>query len=190
MKINLNNRQQLLTICTIAVIVIWAGDKLVFSPLADFWKSRDASIKKLQASVATGQRTLRYAKDIEGRYQSLLTNSLPSEPSAAENKLVASLNRWASDSRVTVSSQRPQWKQGEKVKGMEDYMTLECRIDATGSIDALTRFIYAIESDPLTVKVEGVDVTSRNLDGVQLTLGLNVSGLQLAQTTQSTPPKQ
>ena len=187
MKIDINNRHQLLGFFAIAVVAAWAGDKLVFSPLVDFWKSRDAQIQKLKASVVTGQRTLGRQSDIEGRYQSMLTNALPGEVSAAENKLLASLDRWKNDSQVAVSSQRPQWKQGERVKGMEDYMTLECRIDATGNIDALARFLYGIESDPLTVKVESADVTSRNLDGMQLTLGLNISGLQLAQTTPSKP---
>jgi hypothetical protein len=185
MKIDINNRQQLLAFCTIAVVAIWAGDKLVISPLTDFWKSRDAQIQKLKSSVANGQVTLNRQSVIEGRHRSLLTNSLPSEMAAAENTLLASLDRWKNDSRVAVSSQRPQWKQGERVKGMEEYMTLECRIDATGNMDALARFLYGIESDPLAVKVESADFSSRNPDGMQLTLGLNMSGLQLAKTTQS-----
>ena len=58
-------------------------------------------------------------------------------------------------------------------------MTLECRADAFGSIQAVTRFLYEVEKDSLALRVEAVEITARDNDGQQLTIGLQVSGLQL-----------
>ena len=58
-------------------------------------------------------------------------------------------------------------------------MTLECRIDALGSMPALTRFLYEVEKDPLALKVESMDITARDNDGQQLSLALQISGLLL-----------
>ena len=58
-------------------------------------------------------------------------------------------------------------------------MTLECRVDAFGSMQTLTRFLYNIEKDPLALKVDLVEISGRDNEGQQLTLGLQVSGLLL-----------
>jgi hypothetical protein len=60
--------------------------------------------------------------------------------------------------------------------------TLECRASATGDIQSLSKFIYDAEKDPLAVKVESVEITSRDNNGQQLSLVLQVSGLVLNQT--------
>jgi phosphoribosyl-AMP cyclohydrolase len=58
-------------------------------------------------------------------------------------------------------------------------MTLECRADASGNIQALTRFLYDVEQDPMAFKVEIVEITSHDNNGQQLSLALQVSGLLL-----------
>jgi hypothetical protein len=58
-------------------------------------------------------------------------------------------------------------------------MTLECRADAFGNMQALTRFLYDVEKDPLALKVEAVEITTRDNDGQELSLALQVSGLVL-----------
>ena len=84
--------------------------------------------------------------------------------------------KWSLDSRISVSSIKPQWKRGTS----EDYSVLECRVDAAGSLGTLTRFLYEVENSPLALKVESVEITSRDNNGQQLALGLLVSGLRLA----------
>ena len=46
-------------------------------------------------------------------------------------------------------------------------------------MSALTRFLYEVEKDPLALRVESVEITSRDNDGQQLSLALQVSGLLL-----------
>jgi len=47
------------------------------------------------------------------------------------------------------------------------------------SIQALARFLYSVETRPLALKVESVEITSRDNDGQQLSLALQVSGVVL-----------
>jgi len=53
-----------------------------------------------------------------------------------------------------VSSIRPQWKEAE-----EDYKTLECRADVSGTLPAIAHFLYQVERDPLGVKVDSLELT-------------------------------
>jgi hypothetical protein len=86
--------------------------------------------------------------------------------------LLSAFDRWSQASRISVTSVRPQWK-----RSGEDFATLECRVDASGNLGALTRFLYDLEHDPLGIKVDIVELTSRDPRGAQLALGLQVSAL-------------
>jgi len=47
-------------------------------------------------------------------------------------------------------------------------------------LSTLTRFLHEVESDPLALRVDSVELASRDRTGAQLTLGLQVSGLVLS----------
>ena len=112
---------------------------------------------------------------IRRRWDSMRTNTLPEEVSAAENEVLQAFERWSQDSHISISGIKPQWKQAG-----DDYVTLECHADAFGTMEALTRFLYQVEKDPLALKLESVEITAKDNDGQQLALGLQVSGLRLS----------
>jgi len=102
------------------------------------------------------------------------TNALSGEVSVAENQMLRAFDRWSQDSRIGINGIKPQWK-----RSSDDYATLECRVDASGGLPEITRFLYEIERDTLGLKLEIVEVTARDDRGQQLALALQVSGLQL-----------
>jgi len=170
----IKNRQHLLVIVAAAGAAILLGDKLVLTPLTARWKERSRQITELTKRVNQGSLILAREQTIRDRWDQMRTNTLPEEVSAAENEVLRAFERWSQESRISISSIKPQWK-----RAGDDYMTLECRADAFGSIQALTRFLYEVEKDPLALRVEAVEITSRDNDGQQLGLGLQVSGLLL-----------
>ncbi len=172
---NIENRQKLLTVVAGAVIALFVGDKMIISPLIKSWKERSAKILELRRSIAQGASTIDRDKNIRSRWDNIRTNTLPTEISVAESQMFEAVTRWSQESRVNVSGIKPQWKRKE-----DDYMTLEYRIDASGSLSTLTRFLFNVEKDPLAVRVESVEFNSHEANGQQLTMALQVSGLVLA----------
>ncbi len=170
----IKNRQQGLAIIAISVVALLASDRLIFSPLARSWKARADRIVELKKSISRGAMMRDREQAIRSRWDSMRTNTLPNNVSAADNEVLKAFDRWSQESRISVSSIRPQWK-----RNGDDYMTLECRADASGSMPALTRFLYELEKDPLALKVESVEISSRDNEGQQLSLALLVSGLLL-----------
>jgi Tfp pilus assembly protein PilO len=113
-------------------------------------------------------------KFIRERWEQMQTNTLPNNTSLAEQQLLKGFDQWAQDSRVSVNSVMPQWKQDA-----DDYRTLECRVDVSGDLPTLSRFLYDLERDPMALKLQSVELTARDNEGQQLSLGLQVSGLVL-----------
>ena len=170
----INNRQRVLGLAAAAGLALLIADKVVITPLIAGWKERSTRIAELTKSVAQGNLLIGRDQQIRERWDSMRTNTLPDDVSLAENEVLKAFERWSQDSRISVSSIKPQWK-----RSGDDFMTLECRADAFGSMQAVSRFLYNVEKDPLALKVESVEITARDNDGQQLSLALQVSGLLL-----------
>ena len=68
----------------------------------------------------------------------------------------------------------PQWKNDST-----NYLTLNCRVEASGDLGTLSQFLYEIEKGPMALKLESVEFSAHDDTGQQLTLGLQISGLAL-----------
>ena len=169
-------RQRLLAIIAIAIVALFALDRLVFSPLVDSWKSRSAELAKLRKSIEQGSMLIQRESQTRNMWNDIRKSTLPVNASQAEKELLAAFEKWSAESRVSISSIRPQWKRG----AADDYSVLECRVDAAGTLPVLAKFLHSIESSPMAVKMESVELTARDNNGEQIALGLLISAVRLA----------
>lgn len=174
---NIKNRQQVLVAAAIALVVIFAGDNLLFTPLVAKWKERSDTIVQLRKQVDDGAKLLLREQSLRSRWDHMRTNALPDSTSIAEQEVLKGFDSWSGDGRnggITIMSITPQWKRDN-----DERMTLECRVDASGNLQTITRFLYNIENDPLALKMETVEIAARDTVGQQLALTLQISGLSL-----------
>jgi hypothetical protein len=174
MNFDPKNRQHLLLLCTVVVVGLFLGDKLVRAPLWNAWKNRSARLVDLKTKVRNGEQLLERGESLESRWASMRTNALPVQSTSAESLVLGAFDRWSKSSGVSVTSLRPQWKRGEK-----SYMLLECRAEIGGTLREVSRFLYELEHDPIGIKVDSATLATRDTDGAQITLTLQASGLQL-----------
>ena len=171
----IKDRQQFLTILAIVAVSLLALDKIVAPPLTKFWDGRAEKLKTLRNEVHDGE-IIRHRKDfIRNRWTEIQASTLTNNTTLAEQQLFSGLNNWSQSSGVSIDGITPQWKQSSD----PSYKTLECRVDASGSIDRLSRFLYDLERDPMALKLQTVELTARNNDGQLLTMGVQVSALVL-----------
>lgn len=170
---NLNNRQQLLGILAGVALALLLGDRLVVTPLTTLWKEHSTELARTKKSVDQGNQLLGRDAVIRERWDRMRTNMLSTEISVAENQVFRAFERWSQGNRLTINGIKPQWKHGD------EYNILECRVDAVGSLADVTKFLYEIEKDPLGLKLDVVELVARDDRGQQMTLALQVSGLQL-----------
>jgi hypothetical protein len=179
--LNFKNRQQLLIVLAVGVVALFAADKIIFTPLIGAWKSRSKQIDDLRSQVAHGQSLIRRDQSLREHWDRMQTNALPANRSLAEQRVTEAFERWAQDSRISLTSVSPQWKD------TEDYSTLQCRIEANANLEAVRRFLYDMEKDPMALRLETVEVSARDPEGQQLSLGLQVSGLVLQAPSRNQP---
>lgn len=165
-------REKILIFAAIISISILFGDKLLVSPLIRLWKTRSERITYLRQSLENGSFIVDRADAIQGVWQELKKRSLAQKKANAENQILNSVNDWARNSGINVVSLKPRW-----VENGEQSMLLEFRLSAIGDVRSLARFLFEIESDPLALKLEDVEITSRDARGTELDLAARFSGL-------------
>ena len=171
-----DQRQRLLIILTIAVVGFFVADKVIFTPLTNWWHTRSAEIAKLQNDIRNGNSLQRREHALRARWDSYQKNTLPNDQSA-QDRIYQAIEDWAQESGASINGVSPQWKNGDSEK--YKYKTLVCRVDASGRLWDLCRFLYDVEKGPMALKVESLDLSSRDNTGQQLTLALQISGLVL-----------
>lgn len=177
------DRQRLLLIGAGAVVALYILDSAVFTPLIATWKAHSAEIVKLQASVRDGRSLIERGPQLERTWSEMQANALPKDAAQAQQDVISAITRWGLANNVELPSIRPQWKRGAN----DRYSLLECRVDATGSLATLARFMYEVEHSPLALKVDSVELTARDEGGSRLALGLIVSGLRLSPLERKQP---
>lgn len=172
------NRQQILMILAIVAAGLYATDLLIIGPLGQWWSTRSQRIVTLRKQVQEGEALVKRETGIRTRWDFMRTNSLPSNTSLAEQKILSSFNAWSRASRADVTDTLPQWKSDS-----DAYSTLNTKIEAVGTLASLGDFLYLIESSPLGLRLNSLQLVNRDKTGQRLSLGLQVSGLTLTPAT-------
>ena len=174
----INHRQQLLTIVALAVVGFFAADKLLITPLTHLWTERAKTITNLRKQVDDGKRLQSRSQSLNGRWAEMRTNTFPNNTSLTEQQVLNAFDKWAQDSRISVTSLSSQWKHDS-----DDYMTLQTKVEAVGSLSTVSQFLYDIEKDPTALKLDQVELSSRDNEGQQISLALSASALVMTPQT-------
>lgn len=170
------NRQDFLVLLTIVAAGLFVGVNFVFTPLQTWWSGRQAEVRQLRDQVTDGRQMIRREQGIRSHWADMCTNALPASMSPAEQQFLRAMDGWSRDSGAEISSIMPQWKIEST-----NYMTLNCRVETSGDLGALAKFIYDIEKGPLAVRLDNVELSSHDNNGQQMTLGVDINALALLQ---------
>jgi hypothetical protein len=174
----IENRQQFLIVLTIAVAALLIGNSLIYEPLANLWSARSAQIAGLRKQVKDGKLLIQREAGIRSRWSEMRANVLPDNPSLAGQQVIKAFDNLSRASGAEVTSIMPQWKNDST-----NYMTYNCRVEASGTLGTLSQFLFNVEKGPLALKLDSVELSAHENTGQQLTLGLQISGLALLQPT-------
>ena len=172
----IKNRQDFLVVLTIAAVGLYVAVTFVFTPLAGWWKVRQNQITDLRNQVHAGKVMLGRAASLRNDWNGKLANALPANTSLAQQQVIKAFAGWANDTGVELNTINPQWKSDST-----NYLTLNCHVEAAGSLGTLSRFLYDVERGPMALRLDSVELSAHDVTGQTLTLGMDVNGLALLQ---------
>ncbi len=172
----IENRQRWLVILAGTVVLLLILEQVVYTPLVKNWETRSAAITLLKKNITAGRTLIERAPRINAQWAQMKNESLPKDQAQAEQELISAFDNWGRSANVELGSIKPTWKRGTTDK----YSVLECRVDASGGLSSLTRFLYEVERSPIALRIETLELVCRDEQGTRLSLGLTVTGLRLS----------
>jgi hypothetical protein len=178
------NREKMLLMAVAVCVGLWLVNYIVVSPLSRSWSARQDKIKELRTAIIDGTNLMANAKSITNQWNHMRTNTLNPNETGTQGQLFRAFQVWAQTNGVILVGQRAQRKDSDDPA----YENEEWHADVTGDLTQIFHFLGSVETSPLGLKVDSVELSSRDERGLQLALGLTVSGLILNPDTNNAPP--
>lgn len=160
--------------CCIGVLVL---DALVLRPLFAAWDDQSGRIAQAAQDIERGTALVEREEAIRTRWQGMKDASLPKDTGKAESMVLEAIAEWSSRSGLDIAGIRPRWV---AMRGVGDRM--EVRLTAEGSMAAVARFLYELETSALPISLEDTQIRARDDDGRRLGVELVFSGLRIGGT--------
>ncbi len=178
----LSKRERLIVLVTLLAVGALVADRFVRAPIANGLRELRVERQKSLAQVTKAKNLLQQKQQLEQK-KAALFGSLRSD-TEAESRVAKALDKWAEDARLTLTSVKPDRMTGGD-KGLKEILFV---IAGKGSLDAVSWFLYQVETSDLPIKVKHMQVGSTSEAGDTMSLELRLSTLYLAADDKSSPP--
>lgn len=185
------DNKKLLIIIVVVILALIVGNTVIYGPLVASWNGRQKELAELQQTVATDKALLRESPRIMDHWQRMQDNSLTNDQSQATSALLKAIDRWSQNSGVAVENIAPTVREDrDDSSDNSDIVitTIECRADATGSMNSLLAFLRAINNEKMGIKLDNIELNAKDNFGQQLTMGLTISALLDPSAAAATTP--
>jgi Tfp pilus assembly protein PilO len=172
----IKNRQDFLVVLVIAAAGLWVAVTFVFTPLSNLWSARQKQISELREKIKEGNGLIKREASLRSNWNSKLASALPANTSLAQQQVIKAFANWANAAGVELNTINPQWKNDST-----NYMTLNCHVEASGTLGPLSQFLYSVEQGSMALRLDSVELSAHDTTGQQLTMGMDVNGLALLQ---------
>lgn len=166
---NLSKREKVIGIVAGVVVGALALDQLLITPMFTRLDDANAMIKRHEEDLLKANSTFTSDLQARRRWKEMAGNGFKADASAAEGQLLDRVRDAAQNAGLSVQSFKPE--RSERVGG---FYRITLRITATGSTSRVARFMHALETSKIPLKVMDLGISSRKdgTDDLAIQLGI------------------
>jgi len=178
----LSKRERLILVATITVLMIFAVDRFILTPVLD---ARGEILNQKQELI----REMEKASDLfkqkgsfTPKWEEMINGGLSSDVSSTESIVLNALRAWAQNYGLILSSIKPERERGQGGKIREILFNVAC----SGNMNSVGQFLWQIENTTLPLRITEFQLGSREEDGKEMSLQMKLSALYLAEGSMQT----
>lgn len=183
----LSKRERIMAMIAVAVVGFLVLNKFLIGPVAGKLQRLETQKEQLLVELSEARNLFQKRRVLEKRWNTALSAGLRNEVEA-ESKVGRALDEWSQEARLTLSSVKP-----ERVASDKGLKEMTFVVVGTGTLDAVARFLWQIETAPLPIKVKDMQLGSSNESGQSMSIQLRLSTLCLGteqKPSENKPPQQ
>lgn len=167
----LSKREKLMALAAGATVAVLVLDWVVLTPILDRRAELQAERDKLVAELTEAQSLFQRQRLLGRTWREMLDAGLAAGLAQAESQMLHGLKDWSQESGLALSSVKP-----GKVVERGGLLEMSFQAAGTGPMGAVARFLWRIETAPLPVRIQQVQLGARNegVDALSLQVSLSV----------------
>jgi Tfp pilus assembly protein PilO len=173
----LSKRERLIAIVAGAVLALLVLDHYVLTPLLT--AGAKLSDERVQAVAELNKATTLFQREhtLAAKWSEMLEGGLKSDPGDAEAQLLHALQGWADQAGLEITSRKP-----ERATEGKDVREITVQTAGTGSMAAISQFLYAIQTSKLPVRVRDLQLGTRREGTDDLSIVARISTLYVVKS--------
>ncbi|MBN1805914.1 MAG: hypothetical protein JW837_11745 [Sedimentisphaerales bacterium] len=180
----LSKREKTILITAITAVAMLVADKFIVGPISERREEIKAQKLELQTKLENAQTLFSRRRVMEKKWKTLLSDGLQND-TETESKIARALDEWSNEAILTLSSVKP-----ERVASDKGLKEMTFVVAGTGTLEAVSRFLWQIETAPMPIKVKDMQIGSTNETGQSMSLQLRLSALCLDSEQRKTQNQQ
>lgn len=152
----LSQRERYIAYALGAVLGLALLDGVLLSPLLARLNEADGRIAVAKQELVAADQTLQNSLRARRRWKEMAGDTVQADASSAESQLLNASRQWAATAGLAVTS----LKLG-RADPAKDFARSVVQVAATGTLDQVSRFLFAIQSAGIPVRVADVQISAR-----------------------------
>jgi Tfp pilus assembly protein PilO len=169
---NISKRERLIVIATGVVVALLVLDHFVWTSVKNALDDAQLQQTKLQQTINQDQQVLDRQRTMGPKWKEMIAGGLKHDPTEAESQVLHSIREWCQDAGLTLVSLQPEREPEKKI-----LQEIAFRAVGTGTMNAVSRFLWRVETSKIPVRVKEMQVGSRKEGADDLTIQLRLSTL-------------
>jgi Tfp pilus assembly protein PilO len=170
----LTNRERMIMIFAVAAIGILLGDRYVLSPILEKRAQTRQIRQTLQTDVQQSLAALQRKKLLQQRWTQMQDAGLSYNVETMEGRLFRHLEESSGRAQLLLTAIQPDRPMVRQQLGEIDFM-----VSGTGSMAAVTQFLWEIETASLPLKIKSLQVGAADENASQMTVQFKLSSIYL-----------
>jgi hypothetical protein len=173
----------MILIVTLTCVGLLVGVKFIYDPVQGRLDDLGAKRTLLEGQVQEAALLVKNYPRMRDEWRTRLSDGLQ-DGGQVESRVSSALTDWSNRARLSLSSIKPD--KGLREKDMQEMIFT---VAGRGSLDAVTQFLWNIETSPLPIKIKSMQIGSSSDAGESMSLQLYLSAIYLDKEQKQTAPK-
>jgi hypothetical protein len=169
----LSKRERVIALITVVVVGGLLADRLIVTPgLRQLTQTKNQK-QELLAELTEARNLFERRRLLERKWKTMLSDGLRND-AEAESRVARALDEWSQDTRLTLTSVKP-----DRVAGDKGLKEMTFVVAGRGQLGSVAQFLYKAETAELPIKIKDMQLGSTSESGDSMSLQLRLSTLYL-----------
>ena len=171
----LSKRERLVVAATLIAVAAFLLDRYALTPVLDALAALEARKQNMIGDVARAGDLLERQHQLGPKWREMNAAGLKRDPTEAESQMLHAVQNWSQEAGLRLTSLKP-----ERLPDKRSLQEISFQAAGTGTMNAVSRFLWRIETAKVPIRVKELQVGSRKEGADDLTLQLRFSTLYQA----------